>query len=325
MIRADRGAAGAAGLAALALAACAGPEAGSEGRAVLSPPADAAFVPFLCGGGAATDPAGDTPAGGHRDVVGTSALPAILRASDDTHLYLRMRLDGDPRQAAGDLRPHGWGFLFDDGGGRQSYELLVLARGTGSDSVTLQENTAEQPELASDPSEATLAVYEPPADFWHAAPAPGSSINGDPDYFLTIAVPWADLAAAGADRAETRVMWAGTTGAADALDADLACHDGGDGDPALSAIATDPAPLAAPPAPPDLDGDGLSNEVEHELGTDPGDPDSDGDGIDDPTETDGGSPVDSDGDGTIDALDLDADGDGAPDADEGTGDGDGDG
>jgi PKD repeat protein len=74
----------------------------------------------------------------------------------------------------------------------------------------------------------------------------------------------------------------------------------------------------------DTDGDGLTNSEENTLGTDPTSTDSDGDGIDDFVETDGGSSVDTDGDGTIDALDTDADGDGIPDSTEGTSDTDSD-
>jgi uncharacterized repeat protein (TIGR01451 family)/MYXO-CTERM domain-containing protein len=60
----------------------------------------------------------------------------------------------------------------------------------------------------------------------------------------------------------------------------------------------------------DIDGDGLSNDVEATLGTDPNNPDSDGDGLSDFIETNGGQPIDTDGDGKIDALDDDDDGDG---------------
>ncbi|MBX3233214.1 MAG: hypothetical protein KIT84_20695 [Labilithrix sp.] len=71
----------------------------------------------------------------------------------------------------------------------------------------------------------------------------------------------------------------------------------------------------------DTDGDGLQDEIEILLGTDPLLPDTDGDGIDDKTEVTppgGGAfeKVDSDSDGTIDALDLDSDDDGIPDAEE---------
>ncbi len=88
----------------------------------------------------------------------------------------------------------------------------------------------------------------------------------------------------------------------------------------------------------DRDNDGIQDDVEVALGTSPDDADSDddgtpdgaddsdGDGITNLIETNGGVvAVDTDGDGTIDALDLDSDLDGYPDSEEGTGDSDDDG
>ena len=70
--------------------------------------------------------------------------------------------------------------------------------------------------------------------------------------------------------------------------------------------------------PTDLDGDGLTNAEEAALGTDPLDADSDGDGENDGAEAgpDPASPLDTDGDGIVDALEsstVDADGDGVND------------
>lgn len=66
---------------------------------------------------------------------------------------------------------------------------------------------------------------------------------------------------------------------------------------------------------PDLDGDGILNVDEVANGTDPNNPDTDGDGENDGAETgaDPANPLDTDGDGIIDALDssiIDSDGDG---------------
>jgi len=72
----------------------------------------------------------------------------------------------------------------------------------------------------------------------------------------------------------------------------------------------------------DIDGDGLDNLDEEQLGLDPESWDSDGDDISDGEEVGlGESPADTDIDRTIDALDDDSDGDGVSDAEE-AGDGD---
>jgi len=77
----------------------------------------------------------------------------------------------------------------------------------------------------------------------------------------------------------------------------------------------------------DLDADNIPNEAETLLGLDPFDDDTDGDGIrdDDEVGDDWENPLDTDGDGTIDALDIDDDDDGINTVDEYRGDTDGDG
>lgn len=72
-------------------------------------------------------------------------------------------------------------------------------------------------------------------------------------------------------------------------------------------------PAVCNPVPdPDTDGDGLKDSEETKLGTDPTKADSDGDGVNDKLEvgSDLNSPIDTDGDGKIDALDDDDDNDG---------------
>ena len=70
--------------------------------------------------------------------------------------------------------------------------------------------------------------------------------------------------------------------------------------------------ITAKPSSTDTDGDGLSNAEEQDLGTDPAVVDTDLDGVPDKTEvgTDLTKPLDTDGDGKIDALDVDDDNDG---------------
>ncbi len=96
--------------------------------------------------------------------------------------------------------------------------------------------------------------------------------------------------------------------------------DDGDGAPNFRDANDNDGPFV------DLDQDGLSNVRETELGLNPNLADSDGDGIDDMVEVqDPNAPVDTDGDGTIDALDTDSDGDGVPDGTESREDFDGNG
>ena len=73
-------------------------------------------------------------------------------------------------------------------------------------------------------------------------------------------------------------------------------------------------PMDDVPAPPDADGDGLTDEQERELGTDPRDADSDDDGLCDGCEPNWA--LDTDGDGLVNALDPDSDGDGLADGTE---------
>ncbi|HRF97073.1 MAG TPA: IPTL-CTERM sorting domain-containing protein, partial [Aggregatilineales bacterium] len=70
--------------------------------------------------------------------------------------------------------------------------------------------------------------------------------------------------------------------------------------------------ISAKPSAVDTDNDGLTDVQEQTLGTNPALVDSDADGIPDKTEvgTDLSKPVDTDGDGKINALDADDDGDG---------------
>lgn len=64
----------------------------------------------------------------------------------------------------------------------------------------------------------------------------------------------------------------------------------------------------------DSDSDGLSDEDEIRIGTNPHAKDSDGDLLEDALEAPGATPIDSDGDGVIDALDTDDDNDSIPTA-----------
>ena len=281
--------------------------------AVLVPPPDSEFARIQCTGAPTFDPAGDVPGlDPGLDLVGNGAFPGILRALDDNLLYIRLRLDGDPRAAPDDLIDGAWGWAVSTMGAFDGYDHLLLADGFGADTVRWLENTTTvTPDSPTEVAETELATLAPSVDFWHVEMA-DSTLGGDEDYFLTLGIPRTELDDAGVALVVQTISWFGTGSGAGfaALDGDMICHNamGGPG-PALSESNTDAVPLdpvAASFEPGgDADGDGLINAMELALGTDPEDVDSDDDGLPDGSE----SPVDSDGDGLVDALDPDTDND----------------
>ncbi|MFO0667917.1 MAG: hypothetical protein U0174_28455 [Polyangiaceae bacterium] len=88
-----------------------------------------------------------------------------------------------------------------------------------------------------------------------------------------------------------------------------ACTPAPNNDPCRAPTACDPTLKVCTL---DTDGDGLTDAAEAIIGTDPNKADTDGDGIKDGVEVgpDASKPLDTDGDGTIDAKDTDDDGDG---------------
>lgn len=205
-------------------------------------PGDAAYVPLRCGGGVMTDPRGDVAsAPGDRDLVGDPAAPAGLRAGDDTFLYLRIRVDQDPAPG-GTLLPHAWGMAFDLDGDRRTYELLITVDGIAVPAGTVSVFTNRTSTLINDPADP--ADTPPVVTFPFATNArtvsAGTTIGGDPDFFVDIAVPWATLATLRLNRDTRTYVWAGSSSVASALDGDLACNDGSAGPSRLDATASDP-------------------------------------------------------------------------------------
>jgi hypothetical protein len=234
-------------------------------------PDDAAFIPLYCGDEPMFDDFQDeSGALDERDIVGNASAPAVLRASDDEHLYIRLRLDEDPAPD-GALRPFAWGMEIDLDGDITTYELLIMVDGIGGQggAVTLYSNTTTtSPNDPNDPAdEPPVAVYDF-ATHGRSAPA-GSSYGDTADRFLDFAVPWADLMPAGLDRDTPILVWAASSSTATGLDGDFACHDGRTGDPSLDEIASG---RAVPDPVVDSDGDGFTDDEEASAGTDPDDP-----------------------------------------------------
>ncbi|MCC7539731.1 MAG: hypothetical protein IT379_26145 [Deltaproteobacteria bacterium] len=199
-------------------------------------PAETAWAPIVCGTGIATDPVRDAPSAmGGRDIVGETASPAGFYADDGVFLFLRMRLDDTPRRGMDELEPFGWGFELDTDGDRTTYEFIILVDGiAGPEEVVLARN--DEMRMIGDPSdvaETTLNVY-PAATHSQVVMAP-SMLGGNDDFFISVAVPIADMRAAGIPLDAT-VVWAGSSSNARSLNADLMCHDGNTGAPDLTEI-----------------------------------------------------------------------------------------
>jgi hypothetical protein len=233
-------------LVAATLAGLIGLAAGGRARAQTFPAA-ARFAPLHCQRGVMVDGYRDqSGALDERDLVGTAAAPAGLRAVDAQFLYLRMRLDASPAQGQG-LRPFGWGFEISTDGDPSNYEILISADG-GGDTIDLYRNTTTTlPDSPADPADQRVATY-PFAQNGRVVDAGPSLFAGGDDAFLDLAVPWSALTPLGLTPGSLVTIWAGSSSAPDRLDGDLACHDAG-GTTALPRLsANPPSPLAPDPA-----------------------------------------------------------------------------
>lgn len=204
--------------------------AGGVARAQTFPTATGAWVPLPCGAGVMVDGANDTPnATGALDLVGTPASPAGFHAADANFLYLRLRVAGDPRQGSVLLR-NAWGYELDLDGNRATYELLLSVSGVGAtDQVAIYRHPTTQ--TPGDPAEpaVTPPAFTYPITTHAEVVSAGTSLGAAQDFYVDIALPWVDLAAAGLVRNTSVRIWAGSSTVPNALDLDLACFGGAGG------------------------------------------------------------------------------------------------
>lgn len=224
-------------------------------------PADGAYSPWPCQAGVMIDAVHDEAgATAERDLVGDDAAPAGLRAADGQFLYLRLRVDSDPR--LGNARA--WGLLIDTDGDASTYEVLLGADG-GTQTVSIYRNTTSIPGDARDPPDATAFMVYAWSDRAGAPLATGSSFGGGADYFVDFAFSWTDLAAVGITPTSPLRVWAAsTTTIPNGMNGDFACWVGGTG----VALGGDWPRTTGDPAQ-DSDGDGFSDAIELEHATDP--------------------------------------------------------
>jgi hypothetical protein len=204
-------------------------------------PADSAYLPLHCGGQVMTDAYADDPNFlAERDLVGDTNAPAGLRASNAQYLFLRIRLDQDPAPA-GAVKPSAWGMEFDLDGDRTTYELLIVAEGITGTAGTVSVFTNHTTTVANAPTDPA----DTPAAHTYTFSANARSIStsttngGNPDYFIDIAVPWADLIPLGLDHNTKTYVWAASSDQTNSLDGDFACNNTGGGPPPLDSSASD--------------------------------------------------------------------------------------
>jgi hypothetical protein len=291
--------------------------------------ATAVFAPLMRGGTAVLD---DVGTGTNTDVVGGVGAPAVFLASDANDLFFRIRVNADPG-SAGSFAPKGWGCLLDTDGDDVTFEYLVIVDGTHQ-VVSYRQNLSGGNKVfytdTTGPALTELTTF--PAATYTQSSVANTSFNGDADYFVDFAVPWATLrggSAPIADKTELRFICGATDKQPDPdkIDADVAGDGAASGSATIAGNWSDRYLCNVGGSTDcllDTDGDTVPDVTEAlpSIGTSPTNPDSDGDGIPDAVEltpTGGGAfaGIDTDKDGTIDALDTDSDNDDVLDKDEG--------
>jgi hypothetical protein len=192
-------------------------------------PANPTWQPFTCGNAPMRDAVGDHPgAPADRDLVGTAQAPAGLHAADAEFLYLRLRLDQDPRQGPNLRAGTSWGFAFSTDGVASGYEALVTVDGTTRTVAVYRNTSVSLPDSPEDPADAPAVASYPFATHGQVQAAE-SALGAGADVFLDMAVPWSALAMVGVARETTIVTWAASSTSPDRLNLDFACHDSGGG------------------------------------------------------------------------------------------------
>jgi hypothetical protein len=259
------------GLLVAALAACseapavesspeAAPALGVTRQAAIAIPSDSDFFPYLCQGAQAGDVMGDPVTGNReRDMVGDAIFPAFYRAATPTHVFFRMRIDANPLRNNGvDMQPSSWDVLVNTDANLNTYEFMHTVDGNmAGTKVRWVRNSIQEPgnprDPANDQAGDLLADFTPSTDYYAVKVAPdGSAFSGDPDYFVTLVIPKATLAAAGLNLSQSFVVWGGTNAQNYSLNADFGCYVGIP--PVLGDADMDPGPLD-PAGTPDAIGD----------------------------------------------------------------------
>ncbi len=149
---------------------------------------------------------------------------------------MRIRLNGDPAPSG---VPHtsSWGIEYDLDGDLTTYELLILVDGTGANPVVelFTNHTTSIANAPNDPADIPPIASVP---FAGNARSIAAADAAPPEFFLDFALPWTTLEPAGLHPNTRTHVWVGSSNAADTLNGDLACQDGGSGPARLDASAS---------------------------------------------------------------------------------------
>ncbi|MES2638188.1 MAG: OmpA family protein [Myxococcota bacterium] len=271
-------------------------------------PTDDAWLPFQKGGVDLYDVPLDhvhlDGADGSVDLVGDATLlaPVAYWYADDLALYLRMRVNEDPRltPASSTLRSSGWAFLLDTDTEPTTFEYMLGLTGPGT--LWLGENNPYEGDGPYDTVETFPETWlDPVGDDLVRVLDAGTTISSAADFFIDMQFDRAtlDLVTGNAlDGTFGVVIITEHLPLVVSLDNDIAGNDDSAGPGSMPDHTTDAIGI-------DQDGDGLTDPEEAAHGTDPTDGDSDDDGLGDGTEVDlTTDPLacDSDGDGLSDGL-----------------------
>ncbi len=233
-------------------------------------PSDQRWLSLPCGRWPMVDPYRDQVGFFNElDLVGDLAAPAAQLSADYEYVYFRFRLDKNPiNNQNGSLQPFAWGIELGNKDDPFSYQSIVSINGQ-SHRVEVYTNS-------------TVSIYDVPDELADLLPvevfpfethgqvkkASGTGFGGDDDYWISMAVPWAALNRQGIEPITPLLFWVGSSSIANALNGDLACHDGSiDGAVHLSTFEWDRWITLVSIQ--DSDGDGYTDEYETQQGTDP--------------------------------------------------------
>ena len=136
------------------------------------------------------DVLGDASGGsGERDLVGDATNAVISIHQDSSYMYLRMRLDGDPRKNDGSFSPFGWGCAIDTDGNLSGYEFMSVVDGINNpDEVQYRWNSVRSGGGAlNDTAEVVVGGYSAATNA--RVTIADTTFDGDPDYFIDWYIP----------------------------------------------------------------------------------------------------------------------------------------